>query len=132
MSKKFSSLLKNERGFTLVELLAVIVILGIITAIAVPGIGKIISNAEDDAKEAHIALIEEAARLKHISEGTPETATYAVSDLISDGYLEEIDSEKLPKTGSVTVTVSTDGKTSYEYSSETVVEEPADGNDTNS
>ena len=31
--------LKNEKGLTLVELLAVIVILGIIAAIAVPSIG---------------------------------------------------------------------------------------------
>jgi type IV pilus assembly protein PilA len=48
-------MLKNKKGFTLVELLAVIVILAIILAIAVPGISGIINSAkkgsfESDAK----------------------------------------------------------------------------------
>ncbi|WP_431307296.1 type II secretion system protein [Ferdinandcohnia quinoae] len=44
--------MKNQNGLTLVELLAVIVILGIIAAIAVPSIGGIIDNSK---KDAHIA-----------------------------------------------------------------------------
>ena len=39
MRKKIQGLLKNEKGLTLIELLAVIVILGIIAAIAIPRIG---------------------------------------------------------------------------------------------
>lgn len=41
--------IKNEKGLTLVELLAVIVILGIIAAIAVPAIGNIIANSRAKA-----------------------------------------------------------------------------------
>ena len=41
MKRKMKALLKNEKGLTLIELLAVIVILGIIAAIAVPSIGGI-------------------------------------------------------------------------------------------
>ena len=41
--------LKNERGLTLVELLAVIVILAIIAAIAAVAIGNVISNSKDKA-----------------------------------------------------------------------------------
>ena len=36
--------MKNNKGFTLVELLTVIVILAIILAIAVPGISKILEG----------------------------------------------------------------------------------------
>ncbi|RIV13331.1 prepilin-type N-terminal cleavage/methylation domain-containing protein, partial [Priestia flexa] len=46
MMKKF---LKNEKGLTLIELLAVIVILGIIAAIAIPSIGGIIQKSREDA-----------------------------------------------------------------------------------
>ena len=46
MNKK---LVKNEKGLTLVELLAVIVILAIVAAIAVPAIGNIIQNSRDKA-----------------------------------------------------------------------------------
>lgn len=40
---------KNKKGFTLVELLAVIVILAIILAIAVPGISNMMANARRNA-----------------------------------------------------------------------------------
>jgi len=36
--------LKNKKGLTLIELIAVLVILGIIAAIAIPTIGNTISN----------------------------------------------------------------------------------------
>ncbi|TMW71892.1 prepilin-type N-terminal cleavage/methylation domain-containing protein [Alteribacter natronophilus] len=49
--------MKNEKGLTLVELLAVIVILGIIAAIAIPAIGNIMDNSR---KDAHIANAEQA------------------------------------------------------------------------
>ncbi|QWB99743.1 type II secretion system GspH family protein [Mycoplasmatota bacterium] len=56
-------LLKNRKGVTLVEVLAVIVILGIIAAIAVPTIGNLIENQRENAAESQWANIEDAARL---------------------------------------------------------------------
>jgi type IV pilus assembly protein PilA len=56
-------LLKSRKGVTLVELLAVVVILGIIAAIAVPTIGGLIERQEERAAESTLISIEEAAKL---------------------------------------------------------------------
>jgi prepilin-type N-terminal cleavage/methylation domain-containing protein len=48
---------KRKKGFTLVELLAVIVILGIILAIAVPSITGLIANQRRNAFEANVKMI---------------------------------------------------------------------------
>jgi type IV pilus assembly protein PilA len=55
--------LKNQRGLTLVELLAVIVILGIISAIAVPSIGGIIQKSRVDAVKAEAIQVLNAGKL---------------------------------------------------------------------
>lgn len=70
MLKTLKKRLKNQRGLTLVELLAVIVILGIIAAIAVPSIGGIVSKAKDDAAVADALQIISAAKLAHAADPT--------------------------------------------------------------
>lgn len=63
MLKKMRKRLNNEKGLTLVELLAVIVILGIVAAIAIPSIGNIINNSEIKAAKADALNILNAANL---------------------------------------------------------------------
>jgi prepilin-type N-terminal cleavage/methylation domain-containing protein len=48
----------NSKGFTLVELLAVLVILGILAGIAIPSVFHLIEKAEADACHASTAEIE--------------------------------------------------------------------------
>ena len=52
----------NNKGVTLIELLIVIVVLGIISAFAIPAVGSIISNTEKDAVLADALSIENAAK----------------------------------------------------------------------
>ncbi|MEH7379779.1 prepilin-type N-terminal cleavage/methylation domain-containing protein [Bacillus sp. JJ1533] len=63
--------IKNQKGLTLIELLAVIVILGIIAAIAVPAIGNVINNTKEKAAYADAQQIIESARL-YITAENPE------------------------------------------------------------
>lgn len=63
MFQKLKKKLKDQRGLTLIELLAVIVILGIIAAIAIPTINNIIVNSKEDAIRADAKLILNAAKL---------------------------------------------------------------------
>lgn len=87
MRNKLKKILKQEKGFTLVELLAVIVILGIIVAIAIPAVGSIMSNARTDADNAEIDLIIDAARIYHLQNEWPADGV-TTETLTMEGYLE--------------------------------------------
>lgn len=79
---------KSDKGLTLVELLAVIVILGIIAAIAVPAIGKIIENNRIKATKSEAIIAMEAAKLyfvEHQIHVVWETAP--IPKLIKEGYM---------------------------------------------
>lgn len=55
--------LKNQKGMTLVELLAVMVIIGIIAAISIPAIGNLLENSRLDAHVSNAVNLQESARL---------------------------------------------------------------------
>lgn len=93
MRKKIEELRNREEGFTLVELLAVIVILGIIVAIAIPAIGNIIDNAQEDADEASVEMIESSARIYFTQ--NPDQDTVSISTLRDEGYLD-VETEDIP------------------------------------
>ncbi|MCR2820549.1 competence type IV pilus major pilin ComGC [Lederbergia panacisoli] len=90
MLKKISKLLKNQRGLTLVELLAVVVILGIISAIAVPSIGGLIENSKRDAHIANAQMMVNAAKLAMSSEEFGGKTEITLEELEQNGYLEEV------------------------------------------
>ena len=72
--------LKDERGLTLVELLVVVVILGIIAAIAVVAIGGIIENSKKDAMVADAKQMVSAAKLYTASNPLSEDTTLDFND----------------------------------------------------
>jgi type IV pilus assembly protein PilA len=88
MFKKWNNkkLLKNEKGLTLIELLAVIVILAIISAIAVPAIGNIIENTRYNAAKADAVNVLNAANLYFTDE--PDKTSVTLEKLKSDKYLD--------------------------------------------
>lgn len=82
------AVLKNRKGVTLVELLAVIVILGIIAAIAVPTIGNLIERQRENAANATYEAVLEAGRLYILQEDLVATDTFTAADLVTEGFLE--------------------------------------------
>jgi len=76
--------LKNNQGVTLVELLIVIVILGIIAAIAVPAVGNIVENAERDAVIGDATAIRDGAQLYCASNAQPDECSDQDSDQDSE------------------------------------------------
>ena len=53
----------NKKGFTLVEILSVLVLIGLLLALAIPGINKISSNMKKKSYNKKISLVESAAEL---------------------------------------------------------------------
>lgn len=82
--KLMERLKKDKKGFTLVEMIVVIVILGILLAILIPGMIKYIDKAKDkqimvNARAAYIDAEAEAAIAYGLPNGSIETAKNAAN-----------------------------------------------------
>ena len=57
-----NKLMKNKKGFTLIELIVVIAILGILAAVLVPSIGNYVTKANDSAAAGDAKAAQQAAQ----------------------------------------------------------------------
>lgn len=86
MFKTMNKRIKNEKGLTLIELLAVIVILAIVAAIAIPAVGNIIDNSRYKAAKSDAIMILDAANLYFAD--NPSKLNVDLPTLVSSGYID--------------------------------------------
>lgn len=110
--------IKNEKGLSLVELLAVIVILAIVAAIAIPAIGNIIENSRIKAAKADVANVLSGANIYFTDvndangvANVTELEPYVESWGVLEGKTVEVTKAATGNTLTVTGTVSVGNKT---------------------
>ena len=115
--------MKQKTGFTLVELLAVIVILAIVLIIAVPGVLSIINKTKDNAYDRQVDMIKDAAK-NYVTANTitwsgenPKSTVVTLDMLQSSGYLDKkiLDPRNKKEILCVNVLVSKDNKNKVTY-----------------
>lgn len=113
-------LIRNQRGFTLVELLAVIVILGIVFSLAVISLGSTKEKAEADVCAANRVEVEKQYRSHLALEDMDH------SNAMFNKFLTEFGSDLCPVGGVVTYT---DGHVECSVHGEEEPEEEDSGDD---
>ncbi len=79
----------NQRGFTLIELIVVLAVLGIIALIAIPRYLQVQKDAKIDADYGTAASIAKSAEIWFVQTGTSDTTPNIQTDLIDNEYLDE-------------------------------------------
>lgn len=83
-------LLKNKQGFTLVEMLIVLIIVSVLSLLIIPNIGDTTKEVDKEAQYALSQVVKSQASLYKLERGVD--ATY--ESLESAGYLTEAQVEK--------------------------------------
>jgi len=78
--------MKNKKGFTLVEIMIVVAIIGLLAAIGIPSILGAYANSQDKAKLRNVAEVEKAKGVLTlpVDPDHPITGAMALSDTSTD------------------------------------------------
>lgn len=81
----------NRKGFTLVELLSVIVILSVVVLIATNAVVPMMSNAKKQVLATEANKFIATAKTLYVNEGASGTKCYSYDEIINSGLIEKND-----------------------------------------
>lgn len=79
----------KEDGFTLIEMLIVLLIISVLILVTIPNVGKHFKTIDDKGCEAYLNMVQGQVQAYRVSEMKFPT----VSDLVTKGYLKTEDSK---------------------------------------
>lgn len=80
----------NNKGFSLIELLAIMTILGLIMGIAIPAYQHYVTDTRKEAYNTLVTTARTAAQNKFMDDGLPSGCTsYSIEDLYTGGYMDK-------------------------------------------
>ena len=92
--------LKTKKGFTLIELMIVVAIIGILAAIAIPQFANLVSKSQEGRTKANLGTIRSALSIYYgdLEGWYPTEATSLASLTTGARYLQAVPNADLPKT----------------------------------
>jgi len=97
-------LVKNQKGFTLIEMLVVLLIITILIFVAIPNITKHSKNINNKGCEAFVNMVQGQVEAYEMEK---HSFPKSVSDLVSEGYLRN---ERTTCPNGNSVKIDADGK----------------------
>lgn len=80
--------MKNEKGFTLVEMLVVLLIISILILVTIPNVSKHFASIDEKGCNAYVLMLQGQVEAYKLNKNEYPAS---VSDLIDEGYIVEKD-----------------------------------------
>jgi competence protein ComGC len=96
-------MIKNQKGFTLIEMMIVLLVISVLLVITVPNVTKNNSSINEKGCEAFINMVQaqvQAFELDGIKSENGELVPVSVDALMKEGYIKQ---EKCPSNKEITI-----------------------------
>ena len=107
MQKLMRMIHKEEKGFTLVELMVVVVIIGILVAIAIPIYGTVTTNAANKAHDSNVRILKGAGAMYISTYGVPADSDLTVGTELDEFLETALGSMEVPEASTAYDTATT-------------------------